>query len=220
MRKLSGWINRVIVGYWIEAIWFGASALIGGAIACYWLTGLVFGANWWDALAAIGTVGAVFVAVFLAFWSRAVNSREAYNRAVLAAAVIEPRLASFKLNLERLNSQMSSQWAGLYLGELVEHQGRIMGLDAGYDLQDLEPLTALPGDASLASLRALRGLENLKRRASQWQDFCEDPERETDRLMIYKSWINQTHDIIDALKVAEVACTEVLPFELTARVVY
>lgn len=220
MRKLCGWINRVIVGYWIEAIWFGAGALIGGAIACYWLTGLVFGADWWDALAAIGTVGAVFVAVSLAFWSQAVSSREAYHRAVLAAAVMEPRLGSFKLELEQFSNKLNDHWAAMHAKEIFEFKNLIMGLDAGYDLRDLDPLAALQGDASLASLRALRGLENLKLRAHKWKDFCEDPKQYQDRRRLYKSWSDQVLDIIDSLEAAQKACTKVLPFQLTARVMY
>ncbi|MHC3921694.1 hypothetical protein [Alcaligenes nematophilus] len=220
MDRLCCWINRTIAGYWAEVIWLGAGVLIGGAIASYWVTGLVFGATWWDALAAIGTVGAVFVAVSLAFWSRAVNSLEAYNRGVLAAAVIEPRLASFKLELERFNKQLNGQWAAVYEEELFEFKHLIIGLDAGYDLRDLEPLGALQGDASLASLRALRGLENLKLRAKQWKDFCKDYKQDQDRRQLYKSWSDQVLDIIDSLEAAQKACMRVLPFQLTLRVMY
>lgn len=218
MDRLCCWINRAIAGYWAEIIWFGAGALIGGAVASYWGTGLVFGATWWDALAAIGTVGTVFVALSLAFWSRAVNSREVYHRAVLAAAVIEPRLASFKLELEQFNKQLNGQWAAVYEKELFDFKSLIKGLDAGYELRDLEPLAALQGDASLAPLRALRGLENLKLRANQWQDFCIDFKQDQDRRKLYKIWSDQTLEIISSLEAAQKACTKVLPVQLTATV--
>lgn len=76
MDKLRGWINKTATRWRAEALWFTSAALVGSMVASYCKTGKVFGGQWWEAMTAFGTVGAVIVAVAFPLWQSAKQARE------------------------------------------------------------------------------------------------------------------------------------------------
>lgn len=64
MNKLCDLLNRVAARWWPETLWFFSCALVTLMAGSYFHTGQVFGAKWWEAMTAFGTVGATFGAVY------------------------------------------------------------------------------------------------------------------------------------------------------------
>ncbi|MCZ4331057.1 hypothetical protein [Castellaniella denitrificans] len=176
--------------------------------------------EWLQVMTAFGTVGAVIVALFVALSNQSAQNEAARKRAVFAAAKMSPRLASLRAKLEVLMRRLNGAWVGVFPREIEDLQLSIAETDVGYDLSDIEPLSALRGDAALAALRALMSLDRLKHKASRWREFCEHPENEQERLEIYQAWIHQLQDIMSSLDVAEEECSNALPYQLSARVMY
>lgn len=68
--RFCKWINEATARWWPEALWLISTALVSGMVVSYWETGLIFGGEWWEAMTAFGTVGAVVISLWLADWQR------------------------------------------------------------------------------------------------------------------------------------------------------
>ncbi|URW84453.1 hypothetical protein NBV64_08940 [Alcaligenes sp. DN25] len=103
LRWLEGpchWINKTAARWWAETLWFFSCALVVLMAGSYFHTGQVFGAKWWEALTAFGTLAAVLVALFLAAKSekdrRASNELQASIYAVYLTKRLEPVIGPLK----------------------------------------------------------------------------------------------------------------------------
>lgn len=105
MRGAYGWINQKAAKYWYEAVWFVSSAIAFGYLVSLYYTGTVFGAKWWDAFTALGTVGASLVAVFTIVMGVNKNNREIDNSARLVLKKFYDELSACQCALGRYREE-------------------------------------------------------------------------------------------------------------------
>jgi hypothetical protein len=127
-----------------ERSWIGAliGGLVGGtAIATVWRFSPQ--KDFWDILAALGTVGAAVVALYLANRDTRRRDGDARNRAAVAAASLTLRLSMTYIDMKRLHDEMKdASVADCGPGSFLGWQQRIHSIE-WFTQGEIDPLVPL-----------------------------------------------------------------------------
>lgn len=145
--------------------------LVAACMVSLYVSGTVFGANWWDAMTAIGTVGAT---CYAAYSVHQIGKIEEEKNRRLSSSVLEPKKETYELLLKDFQTVLESMaglinslsmdyndWASAFF-----HHSRLLCRETNFYVPQVSNVEwqALPQSSARRMLRISCCVDDLKRK--------------------------------------------------------